>query len=119
MTTVYIYDPKAEGTELPKLPPLPIGCLVVGTFNLLEEAIDLPQPQDIHVSDLQSISLQFAGEQPSLRAITRWAQRFGGVITSELHDTERGPQTWCRLEFDYYGVAVKAYAHIPATPATI
>ena len=115
MTTIHTHDP---GSALAELPPLPIGALVVGTFNLLDEAIDLPQPQEIHVSDLQRIELQFAAEQSSLRAITRWALRFGGVLTSEPHDGDRGPQTWCRLHFDYYGVAVKAYAHVPAAPAT-
>src|SRR5262249_9779643 len=116
---IRIDDPKAADTELPELPPLPIGALVVGALNLLDEAIGLPQPQDIHVSDLQHVSLQFAGEQPSIGALTLWALRFGGVLASELHDPARGAQPGCRLESDYYGVAVKAYPHAPAAPATI
>jgi hypothetical protein len=31
---------------------------------------------------------------------------------------KHGPQTWCRTEFAYYGLAVKAFVHIPATPAS-
>jgi hypothetical protein len=114
MTTIHIYDPKDAEHASAKLTPLPISALVIATWNLLEEAADLPLPHMVTVSDLQSISLQFPGEQPSLRAITRWALRFGGVLTSQPHDGQRGPQTWCRVEFDYYGVAVNAYAHVPA-----
>ena len=113
MTSIYIYDPKAIAA-LPDLPPLPIGALVVAAVNLVDQAADLPQPQAIDVSDLQRIDLQFAPEGPSARAITQWALRFGGVLTSEPHQTEHGPQTWCRVQFDYYGVAVTAFAHIPA-----
>ena len=54
---------------------------------------------------------------PSLRAITRWALRFGGVLISEPHQDDNGPQTYCHTEFSYYGVAVTAYAVIPAGPA--
>ncbi len=115
MTSIHIYDPKAAAAPLT---PLPIGALAIATWNLLEEASDLPQPHHITVSDLQSIDLQFAADQPSLRAITRWALRFGGVLTSEPHEGKHGPQTWCRLEFDYYGVAITAYAHVPAETAT-
>ena len=91
---------------------------MVGAVNLLGEAAGLPQPQQITISDTQHISLQFAPEPSSVRAITGWAQHFGGVLASEPHEDEHGPQTWCRAEFGYYGVAVNAYAHIPATPVT-
>ena len=29
-----------------------------------------------------------------------------------------GPETWHRTDFDYYGIAVRAYAHVPAGPAS-
>ena len=61
--------------------------------------------------------MQFAKEQASVRAITRWALRFGSVVTSEPHQAKDGPETWCRTEFDYFGIAITAYAHIPAEPA--
>ncbi len=115
MTTIYIYDPKVFDQPLPDLP---IGALAVAAVNLLDQAADLPQPCDVDVSDLQRIDLQFDPAPSTVRAITQWALRFGGVLSSELHDTSDGPQTWVRARFDYYGVAVKAYAHIPATPAT-
>ncbi len=117
MTSIHTYHP-ADGAVPPELPPLPIDGLVAGTLNLLQEAAGLPQPVHISIDDTQSIRLQFEMEPPSLKAITRWALRFGGVVVSEPHQTEGGPQTWCRTEFSYYGVAVMAYAHIPARTAT-
>jgi hypothetical protein len=104
--------------QIGKLTPLPMGGLVIAAWNLLDQACDLAQPVDITVSDLQTITLQFPSELPSLVAITRWAKRFGAVLSSEPHQTEKGPQTWCRAEFDYYGVAVRAFAHVPAATAT-
>ena len=121
MITVHLTDPKDAEHASASLTPLPMAGLVIAAWNLLEQAADLPQPRYISVSDLQSISLQFPGEQSSYRAITRWVLRFGGVLTSTPHHSEHGPQTWCRVEFDYYGVAVNGYAHIPADtgPAVI
>ena len=84
MTSIHIYDP-GDGAALPELPPLPIGVLVVGTADLLQQAADLPQPHYITISSTQSVDFQFAPEQASVRAITRWALRFGSVITSQPH----------------------------------
>ena len=95
------------------LPPLPIAGLVVGVVNLLDEAADLPQPRYLSVSDLQMVSLQFPPERESIRAITRWVRRFGGVVTSEHRVSGDGPELWCRASIDYYGIEVSAYAHIP------
>ncbi len=117
MTSIHIYDLKAD-SALAELPPLPIGALVAGTLNLLDEAIDLPQPIYITVSDTQSISLQFDPEPSSVRDISRWALRFGGLLTTEPVDGKHGRYTKCQLEFGYYGVNVKAYALIPADAAT-
>ena len=61
--------------------------------------------------------MQFAPEQPSMRAITRWARRFGGVVTSQPGTATTAPRRGAG-EFNYYGVAVKAYARIPAAPAS-
>jgi hypothetical protein len=118
MTSIHIYDPARAGSALPELPPLPIGALAVGLVNLLQEAADLPAPTYISVSDTQHIGLQFAPAKASLRAITRWALRFGSVMTSKPQQGTTGTETWCRTHFDYYGVAVDAYAHIPAKTAS-
>ena len=116
MTSIRIYDP-ADTTVLPELPPLPIGVLAVGVAELLQQAADLPQPGSIFIYDHQTISMQFAPEQASIRAITRWALRFGSVLTSQPGDRNDRPGTWYQADFDYYGIAVSAYAHIPAAPA--
>ncbi len=117
MTSIHIYDPK-DGPALPELPPLPIGVLVVGTAELLQQAADLPQPHYITISGTQCVDFQFAPEQASAQAITRWAHRFGSVMTSQPHQGKNGPETWYRADFKYYGIAVTAYAHVPAAPAS-
>jgi hypothetical protein len=115
MTSIHIYDSKATAAPLT---PLPVSALVIATWNLLEEASDLPHPHYLTISGTQSIDLQFPGDPSSARAITRWALRFGGVLTSEPDEGKRGPQTRCCVQFDYYGVAITAYAYIPAATAT-
>ncbi len=117
MTSIHVYDP-ASGPALPDLPPPPIGVLAVGVAELLQQAADLPQPRYIAIFDTQSVSIQFAKEQASAQAVTRWAHRFGTVMTSQPHQGKDGPETWYRADFDYYGIAVTAYAHIPAAPAS-
>jgi hypothetical protein len=117
MTSTHVYDPSTS-PALPELPSLPIGVLAVGTAELLQQAADLPQPHYITISSTQSVDLQFAPEQASVRAITRWALRFGSVVTSRPHQGRNGPETWYRTVFDYHGIAVMAYTHIPAAPAS-
>jgi hypothetical protein len=121
MTTIYVYDSQGDDSASAKLTPLPMAGLVIAAWNLLDQAADLAQPYDISVSDTQHMMLQFPPVPASARAITQWALRFGGVLSSEPHQTERGPQVWYRDEFDYYGVKVMAFAHIPADtgPAVI
>ena len=117
MTSIRTFDPASAGTALPELPPLPIGALVVGAAELLQQAADLPQPIYVTVHRTQSIDLLFAPVQASVRAITRWGLRFGGVLISEPGKGKDGTETWYRTDFDYYGIAVSAYAHIPAAAA--
>jgi hypothetical protein len=117
MTSTRTYDP-ADGMIPPELPPLPIGALAAGTAELLQQAADLPQPACIFIYDHQAVSIQFAGEQASARAVNRWAHRFGSITTSQPHQGNDGPETWYRTDFSYYGIAVTAYAHVPADPAS-
>ncbi len=118
MTSIHIYDP-ASGPALPDLPTLPIGVLAVGVVDLLQQAADLPRPIYIAIFRTQSISIQFAKEQASAQAVTRWAARFGSIMTSQPGQGQDGTETWYRTDFDYHGIAVIAYAHIPAAPASI
>ena len=117
MTSISTYNPASAGAALPDLPPLPIGALVVGAAELLQQASGLPQPVYVTVHETQSVDLLFASARASARAITRWALRFGSVVTSQPGMGKDGTETWYRTDFDYYGIAVSAYAHIPAAPA--
>ena len=119
MTSIHAYDPTALNTTLGELPPLPMAALMIGVYNLLQEGADLPQPGYLSVSQTsQRIDLQFPGKQPSLRAITTWAHRFGSAVTTDPHRDERGQFTRVTATFGYYGLAVTAYAYIPAAPAS-
>ena len=118
MTSIRIYDP-ADGAAPPELPPMSIGVLAAGAAELLQQAADLPQPWFIAIFDIQHVSIQFAKEQASAQAVTRWAHRFGSIATTQPgEDEDGGPETWHRTDFDYYGIAVRAYAHVPAGPAS-
>ncbi len=117
MTSIRTYDP-SDTPALPELAPLPIGVLAVGTAELLQQAADLPQPVYITVHETRHVDLLFASVQASVRSVTRWALRFGGVMISTPGMGKDGTETWYRTEFDYYGIAVLAYAHIPATTAS-
>jgi len=117
MTSIHTFDP-ADGAAPPELPPLPIRHLATGAAQLLQQAADLSQPRLISIFDTQSVSLQLAPEQASVRAVTRWASRFGSVVTSQPGECNDGPGIWYRAEFDYCGIAVTVYAHVPAEPAS-
>jgi hypothetical protein len=118
MTSTHVYDPSMS-PALPELPSPPIGVLAVGTAELLQQAADLPQPVCIFIYHTQHVSVQFAKEQASVQAVNRWAHRFGSVVTSQLgKDKDGGTETWYRTDFDSYGIADSAYAHIAAAPAS-
>lgn len=115
MTNVIVIDPTAYEAALC---PLPIRELIIGTADLLSQGCDLPQPRYIEVSNSQSIGLQFSSDTAGVVAITKWAIRFGGVLESLPGRNENGCYTLNRVTFDYYGVAVEAYAVIWPEPAT-
>jgi hypothetical protein len=121
MTSIHAYDPASAGAALPELPPLPIGALAAGAAELLQQAADLAAPTSITVYHTQHISVQFAPDRASVRAITRWALRFGSVMTSHPgtveYDTGVQAGTFHRTDFEYYGIAVEAFAFLPAGPA--
>ena len=66
----------------------------------------------------QSDDLLFASAQASVRAITRWAARFGSVMTSQPGKGTDGTETWYRTDFGYYGLDRHGLRHIPAAPAS-
>ena len=94
-------------------PPLPISALAGARCDLLSLTEGLPQPCYITMDDHESIGLQFPMVMASAEAIIAWAARFGSVATVTYKDTERGPQYWVDCDFDWHGIAVQLYAHIP------
>ena len=119
MTSTSLPGQTSLDTTLAELPPLPMAALMIGVYNLLCDGADLPQPCHVAVSEAgQQIDLQFPGTQPGKRAITQWARRFGSVVHSRPHHDGRGVFTRVTTRFGYYGLAVKAYAYIPAGPAS-
>jgi len=118
VTSINLHNQAAPDEASAELPPMPIGHLAAGAAELLQQAADLPQPRYISISMTQSVGLQFAPEQASVRAVTRWALRFGSVMTSQPGQCHQGPGTWHRAEFGNCGIAVTAYAHVPAAPAS-
>jgi hypothetical protein len=101
----------------PELPPISIAALAVGLSDLLRAAngLGLPHMAVIHEST-RHYSLQFAPEHASLKALARWAHRFGGVLVSENRlNHDRQPCIYAGVTFDYSGVEVHAYAYVPIT----
>jgi hypothetical protein len=99
--------------------PLSIGGLVSDAADILRIATDLPRPRmvDVH-EDSQHIYLQLDPDPASYPALAAWAELFGGVITSQPWTTDTGEQVnICRVQFEFYGITVEAYAVIPAGPA--
>jgi hypothetical protein len=118
MTSIRTYDPATAGTALPELPPIPIGAVAVGAAELLQQAADLPAPTSVTLYDHDAITLQFARHKDSIRAITGWARRFGSVTTSRPGQIDSDTGAWHTTDFDYYGIAVHAFAFTPAEPAS-
>ena len=57
-----------------------------------------------------------AGVEP---ICSRWARRFGANMQTSPHTTREGKlTTHICAEWDYYGIAVEAYAFVPAEAAT-
>jgi hypothetical protein len=115
MTSTSLPDQADLNQALAELPPLPMAALMIGVYNLLQDGADLPQPCYVDVSETgQQIDMQFPGKQPSKRAITAWARRFGSTVSAHPHHDGRGVFIRVTTKFDYYGLNVKAYAYIPA-----
>ena len=119
MTSIPLDIVASPGADLPELPPMPIGALAVGTAELLQQAADLPAPVSVTMYDHDAITIQFARDKASIRAITRWAARFGGTVTSRPGQIEPDTGIWHTTDVDYYGIAVHAFAFIPDAPAGI
>jgi hypothetical protein len=100
--------------------PLPIGSLVADAADLLSVATDLPRPQSVDVHEFcQHINLHFDSDPASYSVLALWAERFGATLTSQpWHDDTIGLVTICRVQFEFHGIAIEAFAVIPAALAT-
>jgi hypothetical protein len=107
------------GPALPEIPPIPIGALAVGLCDLFQRAGDLPAPSSVSIyGGIECMSLQFEPKPASAKAIASWARRFGSVVdisTKTRGTVSGGRERWVKTRFDWYGVAVDAFAHIPLT----
>jgi len=99
--------------------PQPIEALTRTAADVIAANRDLPAPLYLSVSEgVQQISLQFADDLSSFEALARWADRFGGTVTSEPGtDTQNRPGVFCTAEFSRDGVRVQAYAFVRTATA--
>jgi hypothetical protein len=108
-----------SGPALPEVPPIPIGALAVGLCDLFQHAGDLPAPSSASIyGGIECMTLQFEPKPASAKAIASWARRFGGVVdisTKTRGTVSGGRERWVKTRFDWYGVDVDAFAHIPLT----
>jgi hypothetical protein len=109
----YPFDP-ANGPAVPDLPPISIGALAIGLDDLFGRAEGLVLPRTVLINETaQEFLLAFASDPDSLKVITSWAVRFGGVVESHICDAPGTPHRHTSVTFDYFGVQVDAYAFIP------
>lgn len=114
MGTLHPYP--TGGPAVPELPPIPTGALAVGLCDLLKAAAGLPQPRFIAISEQrQEFALQFPSDRDGSKAVTAWAMRFGGVLASHVCEPDGTARQHIQASFGYYGVAVEAFAFLPAT----
>jgi hypothetical protein len=116
MGSLEVLNPSG-GPALPEIPPIPIGALAVGLCDLFQRAADLPAPSSVTLygGGIDCMTLQFVPEPASDKAIALWARRFGGEVTRKVHTDDRGRERWVKARFDWRGVDVDAFAHIPLT----
>ena len=98
---------------------LSLASLTADAADILRCNADLPQPAAVSVDDSQRIELVFDPDPASYPALTAWARKHGGTLTSQRWHTHAGPPAnICRVQFPYHDAEVIAFAVIPAEPAT-
>jgi len=112
---LYPYDP-ANGPAVPDLPPINIGALTVGLSDLFGRASGLVLPRSVLINETaQAYLLTFAPDPDSIRVITSWAIRFGGVVESHTCSPDGTQRQHIILTFEYFGVQVDAFTFLPVT----
>lgn len=114
-------------TTSPVTGALPAAALTSGVTDLLRLAASdgLPAPHYISVSVgpryggiAGDAGFQFPPEPPSAKIVTRWAARFGGETQTTYQDGRHGREMWVTSGFEWNGIKVIAYAHIPVADET-
>jgi hypothetical protein len=96
--------------------------LVNELADLLREAAGLPRPQRLSVrvhspvTAKPTIYLSFEPDHSPVAALEQWADRFGTTV--KIDPYEDNSKVSYRVVFDYLGVEVFAYTHVPAGTAT-
>ncbi len=99
--------------------PLSIGGLAADVVDILRDATDLPRPGSITIyANTQHIDLHFDSNPASYAAIAQWAGLFGATLTSRPWQHDGKAVNICSASFEYYGIAVEAFAVIPAATAS-
>ena len=127
-TTIHDRDECARLTgrctrwEPPAELPLSIGGLAAEAAAVLWDAerLGLPRPRYFSVSaGSQDVGLQFDDDPASFDALAKWADLFGGTITTNpIRRDDGSPAMLCRVNCTYHGVPVEAYAIVTAETAT-
>ena len=119
MVNTAIPDRAAPAVPGPSL--LSIGGLAAEASAVLWDAErwELPRPCYVTMHHAGNVSFLFDNDPASFAALARWAESFGGVITSKpIRRDDGSPATFARVSFGYHGAPMEAYAIIPAAPAT-
>ena len=91
MTSIHTYDPAGRHGAA-RAAAAAHRRLVVGAAELLQQAADLPQPRLHHrARQPRASTCSSLRTQASMRAITRWARRFGSVVTSQPATARTAP----------------------------
>ncbi len=116
MVSTTISEPGSMATP-PDPPSLSIGGLAAEAASVLwdVERRGLPRPRYFSVSGSQHVGFQFDDDPASFDALARWADLFGGTITTKpIRRDDGSPAMLCRVNFTYHGVPVEAYAIVKA-----
>ena len=91
--------------------------LVDELADLLRESAGLPRPTRMSVDVSASrIFMNFTEDTSGIDALTQWADTFGTTV--EIDPVKEGHETAYRVIFDYLGVEIFAYIHIPVPAGT-
>jgi hypothetical protein len=90
---------------------------ILADLLVLSDHVGLLPPSYVTVSATGHIGLQLAPDMGSINAVRVWAETFCAAMRSDTHECENGQAIWVDTVFDFEGVNVDVYAHIPVPEA--